>query len=102
MDDVDRVVREQRLERVVDRRDRLGGGALRGGADDAGDLDPEQAEGMDVNDTDEAGADDSRAKPAVPHARIISQGRAAVRRFPVQERPVKACSRPSGPRSSRP
>ena len=64
VDDVDRVVGEQRLERVVHGRDRLRGRALGRGADDAGDVDAEQPQRVHVDDADEAGADDARPEPS--------------------------------------
>ena len=60
--DVDRLVREQRVERVVDRRDPLRGGALRRRAHHTGDLDAEEAERVDVDDADEPRSDDTRAE----------------------------------------
>ncbi len=45
-------------EREMHRRARLGGGALRAGADDAGHLDPEPPQRLDVDEADETGADD--------------------------------------------
>ena len=62
MDDVDRVVGEQLLERVVHRREPLRRRALGRRADDAGDLDAEQPERMDVHHADEPRADDSGAE----------------------------------------
>jgi len=62
MDDVDRVVVEQLLERVVHRREPLRGRALGRRADYAGDLDAEQAKRVNVHHTDEPRADDSGAE----------------------------------------
>ena len=62
VDDVDRVVREQRLERVVHRGDRLRGCTFRRRPDDARDLDPQQAQGVHVHDADESRPDDTRPK----------------------------------------
>ena len=59
VDDVDRLVPEQRFVAVVDRRDRLRGRSLRRRADDAGDRDAEPPQSVDVDDADEAGAHDT-------------------------------------------
>jgi hypothetical protein len=62
VDDVDALVGEHRLEGLVRLGQvvgaRLGGGALRAGADDAGHLDPEPPQRLDVDEADETGADD--------------------------------------------
>ena len=80
VDDVDRVVGEQRLERVVDGRDRLCGRALGRGADDARDVDAEEAQRVHVHDADETGADDARPELGqVAHAAIMSCRVRAVR-----------------------
>ena len=60
VDDVDRVVREQRLVAVVDRREPPSRAARSGRrADDAGDGHAEPPQRVDVDDADEAGADDA-------------------------------------------
>jgi hypothetical protein len=65
VDDVDAVVVQNRLERVVRLGEvvgvRLGGGAFAARADDAGDFDAEATERLDVDDADEAGAGDRRS-----------------------------------------
>ena len=62
VDDVDRVVVEQLLERGVHRRELLRRRALGRRADDAGDLDAEEPERVDVHDADESRADDAGAE----------------------------------------
>ena len=62
MDDVDRRVVEERVERGVGPRDPEGGrprlAPFRGAAEDAADLDADPAQRLDVDGADEARADD--------------------------------------------
>jgi hypothetical protein len=62
MDDVDGRVREQLLNRLVDGRDPLRSRSLRRRADDARDVDPQEAERVHVDDADEPRADDAGAE----------------------------------------
>ena len=59
MDDVDSVVVEHCLVRLVRRSDSLCGGALARGADDPRHLDAKPAKRINVDDADEASADDA-------------------------------------------
>jgi hypothetical protein len=103
VDDVHARVRQQRLVALVrGRQAGLRAGALGRRADHAGDVDPEPAQGLDVDDADEPRADDGRPhRPSVPRPRQACPAAAAVTapcprgaargKAPLDRRPVRTC-----------